>query len=48
MSYIESMTYIALLWIVTDDGVEVKPQFENLYLILFGQGTGPHPAPQVS
>lgn len=30
-----------LLWIVTDDGVEVMSQFENLYLIFFWAGHHP-------
>ena len=43
MSYTEIMAYIVLLWIVTDDGVEVMSQFENLYLIFLG-GAGHHPS----
>lgn len=30
-----------LLWIVTDDGIEVMSQFENLYLIFFWAGHHP-------
>lgn len=41
MSYTEIMAYIVLLWIVTDDGVEVMSQFENLYLIFFFLGRTP-------
>ena len=43
MSYTEIMAYIVLLWIVTDDGVEVMSQFENLYLIFFFWA-GHHPS----
>ena len=41
MSYTEIMAYIVLLWIVTDDGVEVMSQFENLHLIFFWAGHHP-------